>query len=373
MSLCNFCKKNFTEQLKSCVCKNVFYCSKDCQTKDWKSHKPSCPPFTIRDSPGKGRGLFATRKINEGQIISDEFPLVKLMVDVSLDEFKADIYPNIDQETKAKILQLNDPADDIKTLHNETVEALVRKNTMGMAYWLEAPSDEVQKIYRIIAGNDIQICGEENLYRNTTEHGLYQTYSQVNHACVPNTVSSWVMGDFLRHQIRAIMTIEKGQEILTSYLSGGLSYGPREARRQYLLEVRGFWCECSECSLEGEDLQQKERMREEAREMEEKLKECLQRMTGQTISTLIRRDVKKTMKLVQRRVKLVQKLDIRTDFVGAMIYFYWFAVLARRKDISCVNDPDVYKQEAWKYAKMCGDRFIHSYNNLLRNYIARPL
>ena len=66
MGLCAFCKIDSKEQLKSCVCKKVSYCSKDCQTKDWKSHKPACPPYVIRESPGKGRGLFATRKIKEG-------------------------------------------------------------------------------------------------------------------------------------------------------------------------------------------------------------------------------------------------------------------------------------------------------------------
>ena len=68
MSFCGFCKDS-KEQLKSCVCKKVSYCGKECQTKDWKSHKPSCPLCIIRESPGKGRGLFATRKINEGQVI----------------------------------------------------------------------------------------------------------------------------------------------------------------------------------------------------------------------------------------------------------------------------------------------------------------
>ena len=126
MSLCNFCKKNFTEQLKSCVCKNVFYCSKDCQTKDWKSHKPSCPPFTIRDSPGKGRGLFATRKIKEGQIILEEYPLLtQTKAKMSVSEFQAKCYPFIDKDTKAKVLQLNNPADNLKKMDSQSAEELI--------------------------------------------------------------------------------------------------------------------------------------------------------------------------------------------------------------------------------------------------------
>ena len=68
------------------------------------------------------------------------------------------------------------------------------------------------------------------------------------------------------------------------------------------------------------------------------------------------------MKLAQKKTKLVQKLDIRTGFVYEMIDFYHFAVNARRLGISCPNDPDIFKQEALKYAKLFGDFFIYAYN-----------
>ena len=47
-----------------------------------------------------------------------------------------------------------------------------------------------------------------------------------------------------------------------------------------------------------------------------------------------------------------------------MINFYALAVMARRMNISCENEPEIYKQEAFKYAKMFGDNYIHSYNKL---------
>ena len=80
MASCNFCKVDpkGKEKLKSCVCGKVSYCSKDCQVKDWKVHKPSCPPYVMRESPGKGRGFFATRKIKEGQLILEEYSLLVL-------------------------------------------------------------------------------------------------------------------------------------------------------------------------------------------------------------------------------------------------------------------------------------------------------
>lgn len=43
-------------------CKSVFYCSKDCQKKGWKSHKPNCRPFTIQTHPIYGRQAFYVYK-----------------------------------------------------------------------------------------------------------------------------------------------------------------------------------------------------------------------------------------------------------------------------------------------------------------------
>ena len=263
MASCDFCKNYPKEQLKSCVCGKVSYCSKECQIKDWKTHKPSCPPYVIKESPGKGRGLFATRKIKEGQIILEEYPLFTVpgKIGIKLYEFLAIHVPNMDDDTKAKILHLNDPAENIKKLDTDTVEKLLSKNLL-MMFYKEAETDEISKIFRIFTGNRVKICWEEELYSDTTETGLYHKISLINHGCVPTAASSWVMGDFQRHQVRAIMTIEKDEEILLSYWNTKeFIYGSREFSRQELLEDTAFLCECSECSLEGEDLEENERMR----------------------------------------------------------------------------------------------------------------
>ena len=128
MGSCNFCKVVSEEQLKNCVCKKVSYCSKECQAKHWKAHKPSCPPYVVRESPGKGRGLFATRRIKEGQIILDEYPLLVLENGMSFVEFGAFYYPQLYQDTKSKILSLHDPAENFKSLDSKMVDELISKN-----------------------------------------------------------------------------------------------------------------------------------------------------------------------------------------------------------------------------------------------------
>ena len=223
----------------------------------------------------------------------------------------------------------------------------------------------MSKIFRIFTSNAMIICAEEDLYRNTSEGGLYHKISLLNHGCLPNATTSWVMGDFQRTQVRAVMVIEKDEEILLSYRDRSESrYSSREFRRQELLEIFGFHCECSECSLQGEDLEENERMREEIREKGEEIEQLMRREGSEPVP---RRNMKKVMKLAQRRVKLIEKLNIRAGIAAEMINFYALAVLARRMNISCENEPEIYKQEAFKYAEMFGDCGIHFYNRFFAN------
>lgn len=47
---CNSCGK-WKFSMNQCPCKQVYYCSRHCQKKDWKSHKPSCASATPGASP----------------------------------------------------------------------------------------------------------------------------------------------------------------------------------------------------------------------------------------------------------------------------------------------------------------------------------
>ena len=360
MGSCDFCKKESSGKLKSCVCGKASYCSKECQAKDWKAHKPSCHLFVIRESPGKGRGLFATRRIKEGQIILEEYPL---LAQSACPFLEANPFPNIDADTKAKILQLHDPAENLKTLDSKTVKDMVRRNPV-VFFWKQDQGDEKNKILRIFTGDSIHICEVQGLY-DTFEAGLYHKIALINHACVPNTSRSWVMGDFQKQQLRAMMVIEKDEEILINYQTAPwFIYGSRESRRRELLQKDGFVCECSECSLEGWQLEDSDGMRADIREKEAEFDQLL---SCEGPGPVPRKDVKKALKLSQQRVKIIQKLNLRAEFVGEMIKFSHSAMTARESGIICENDPEVFEREALKYAKMFGDRYIHFYNRSFTN------
>jgi len=272
--------------LKKCPgCCKVSYCNKKCQAKDWKKHKPACPPYAIRDIPGKGRGMFAIRKINPGQVILEEKPFFTMTVLGK--HWLPDQFSGINKETKASILQLEDPKDNLMNL-----KKLDRPEFIGLDRMIEfydkhyatedAKQDgEARKILRIFINNNFTIDSDSALKGYPYEQGLYKDMCLINHSCNPNAVFTQnvrAKGD-QRKQVRALKVIKKNEEISICYgfgesdsdgpvvIEGSLLFRSRLERQGELLKNRLFLCSCNECSLEGSELEENERIRMEIREI----------------------------------------------------------------------------------------------------------
>ena len=59
-----------------CVCGRVWYCSKDCQRSHWRQHRSDCDKFLLAAVKDKGRGLVASQRIQLGEEILREEPLL---------------------------------------------------------------------------------------------------------------------------------------------------------------------------------------------------------------------------------------------------------------------------------------------------------
>ena len=94
--------------LKACVCLKVSYCNSDCQRSDWKRHKAACPPYVIKDVPGKGKGVVATRKLVTGSLIMAEEPLILVNTGNASSESKDVItkFLNLSEEQKKTVMNL---------------------------------------------------------------------------------------------------------------------------------------------------------------------------------------------------------------------------------------------------------------------------
>ncbi|KAF4524592.1 hypothetical protein B566_EDAN008547 [Ephemera danica] len=73
---CNVCGEAAAQRCGAC--RNVAYCNREHQKKDWKTHKLLCkpPPFEVECNDELGRHLVATRDLQAGEVIVSEAPLV---------------------------------------------------------------------------------------------------------------------------------------------------------------------------------------------------------------------------------------------------------------------------------------------------------
>ena len=164
-------------------------------------------------------------------------------------------------------------------------------------------------------------------------------------------------------RIRALKDIAKDEEIVINFknlVDVDFHYGSREYRRQDLLEKEAFLCQCSECSLEGEALEENERMRKEIRG---KILEYGQLMKSSLSGQGGKMKLKRVIKLNQERLNLVKKLDIRHRFVLELLNAFNLTSKAKMRGIP-TPDPNVFKREALDHAKMYGDAEMNIYNNI---------
>ena len=384
---CCFCKTQ-SERLKSCVCGKVSYCGEECQTSDWKTHKVSCPPYTIKDVPGKGRAVVATRKIKPGQIIMEELPLLTGHANVPTLLLVRDIERQLaamDPEIRAKLLDQSDPLDEIPALdleaENEDGGGLKASNPR-LNPWRQVANEEVRKVLRIFFANASQMCKEPEV-GDVNVSCLYLTISFINHSCNPNVIRTWVKGDIKRKQVRAVKNIEKGEEILVSK-KGGLqfNFGSRDYRRQVLLEEFAFICKCPECSLEGQDYEENEHLRSDIREKQFELYFLLGTLSdGRSCHLDPQPDInlKLQVDMLEELTELIKRLDLQTEIARHLIMYCVAAleardrgveardrggVEARDRGVEACPDPEPIRQEALVLSRRLGDEMLRTFSHL---------
>jgi tetratricopeptide (TPR) repeat protein len=264
-------------------------------------------------SDGHGRGLFATKNLNPGDVVFVE----KAFLAIHSDADGPDIAPlfnvhanqlsvgshaalfrglvdklqwnpklaagylnlcdggNFDQHAKVPVI------DKEVVLDTFQVQAIAQRNGFECPRVSSLDNKERQKLG---PGND----------RIEGSMGVWLRASYVNHSCLPNIKRAFI-GDMMI--VRAVRKIRIGDELLMSYTD------PRdpfelEKRRQYLQQVYGFECRCLLCVAEGQvpksTVAERTRLREEIIKFENDPKN-LQLSTME--STLVRaRDLRDRMR-----------------------------------------------------------------------------
>ncbi|KAF9100544.1 hypothetical protein BGX27_000345 [Mortierella sp. AM989] len=163
--------------------------------------------YIVRDTPDKGKGMFATQDIKRGTCIISEAPLV----------FVSPIVP--------------------KTML--ALETMSKKNKKYLLSLSNIYSeDEMPNVMGIIKTNALP------LGQDAEEGGVYRVISRINHSCASNVRHTW-NSRMQKEYIHATEDIAAGDEIFTSYLA---TLMPRSERLKQLQEDFRFECRCKLCT-----------------------------------------------------------------------------------------------------------------------------
>ncbi|PAV17308.1 SET domain-containing [Pyrrhoderma noxium] len=179
-------------------------------------------PFEIKELPGRGKGLIATRDIEQGELLIKERPLV--------------LVPSSTQESPSTLLRnrLNKLSSPEEISYFSLSYVVPGRDTE------KAPLSEDDIILATFQTNAISAGSDV---------GLFPLTARLNHGCSSsfNSVYSWrpEEGSLVVH---ALKPIKRGEELLTTYTD---TKRPRQERQNYLKSYYDFTCTCPVCSLQG--------------------------------------------------------------------------------------------------------------------------
>lgn len=256
MEICNYCKNNAKSRCTRCL--SSFYCSQECQKKDWKNHKTKCinPTWIISKSDEKGKIILSKDNIEIGTSILYEKPIF-----IALKNDYYDIIDNIIEKTNE--INCNDHSFSIDGIVSILQFVKEKESTQNriLRFYLPEISNDIKdyviecltimkeitnlkisidimfKVYFIVLAN--AFCDDNN---NAVL--LYQIGCIISHSCIPN--SNCIIDESYLLTVRSITKIQKGNEITHCY---DLNYMflPTKYRKLYFKQSKFFDCKCDIC------------------------------------------------------------------------------------------------------------------------------
>ncbi len=206
----------------------------------------------IRQSKGKGRGLFALQNFSAGDVIMCEKAYVVAWghQDRALTAMTYDI-----RDDKIRVAPLGLARAMAEKMFNNpsTIEAVMglygdwQGDGQIVPKGAEGPIVDVFRVHDIMSRNAFGLGGQfgEEDARNAST-GLWVYASYTNHSCIPNARKENI-GDFMI--FRATKAIAKDEEIFHSY-NLSLDFDTRQAA---FMNTWGFECDCGLCEAERAD------------------------------------------------------------------------------------------------------------------------
>jgi len=316
---CSVCSAPTSNTCSSC--KITPYCSLQCIKTDWVEHKATCPKVEERViNEEKGRGLFTTRDVKKGTVVFEESALILIKSDKNL-------YKNVLEEHK----KLN--KDEKKKLGSLHYQAVAGRKKIFSIWNANALSTQV-------SSSDL------------AEEGVYYRVALINHSCSPNTVINFTTEKKIK--MIALKDLKKGEEVHISYLRPETEFREELLKqdRQKILRTRfQFSCDCSVCSLAGQDLQRNEKIKAEICGLVSKLVQCRDMADID--------NVQKSLCLQLEITKSIRSLgsELIRHYYISLHKCYLFSKILVLHGCRSTENPQMYREAAREEADNLGESF----------------
>ena len=191
--------------------------------------------YIIKESPGRGLGVFAGKDIRKGTRVLAEKPFFSL--------------------AKRPVISLSDI-----NAPNDISKAFDRLSVSDQRQFLDLHCPE-----RLGLSCGISIY-EANCYEMGAGTCICIDGSRINHSCIPNAHYSWNC-NIKRVTVHAVKDIPKDEEITISYCSAMRNY----EERQRELEPYVFACNCPACETDTEFSNQSRIRRQQMRDLDQQI------------------------------------------------------------------------------------------------------
>jgi len=318
-----------------CSCAKASYCSVECQRRDWRRHKESCPVVSVRQIQNKGRGMVANRSLGVGQIILTEKPLMLV---------------NCNPQSKP---------------HAQVVRKFKKLCKKDKAKYLELGHDSKEgdkKILTIFERNCVSVRIKEN---DDDWRGIYVEFSKTNHACAPNSVIN-ILNSEREITLVASKAILKGEEIVLNYLDPYRGKKPslmlRFERRSALNKFWSISCTCNICNLRGQELLRNEEIKTNIINLDNKKQ--------QFGNIHIVDNAMNSLTLEQAILELMFKLsdEMTREIPDCLMKCYLYAKVLQIHGARLSTNPDHYLRIAMNMAIQLGSMYVRRVNEREREY-----
>ena len=274
--------------------------------------------YNVKESPGKGKGVFAKKAIPAGTVIMRDRPAMKVDCGTRqpTDDEVKQAFNKLDKDQQQQFITLHEGHRPFKT-----------------------------KLLRIFKANCFGAEGTEAVYLNI---------SRINHACMPNAEPRREGNQLEETEIITTKPIAKGEEILWCY-SSFLNGMVRQQRQNWVSTYYGFKCSCATCSSSPKQVSVSDARRQRYRVLDYKLKgyeppdfSFIDNLTNATQS-----DEQETVKLVPLMLPLTMSEEASYNVLAARLVeaeglvgkdlamFYAGAATALQRQIEQLQDASM--------------------------------